>query len=250
MKGVASVLVWVQCLLAFTEAVWANTEKIIFLAPESMNMSYNSSTLDNLHLEILTPDTRSIRRHLPSSFPSAESSAGSTSWLLLYNLTPSRRYEVRVCWAAIQPTQFLLDLYDPSDVWKNAELTSSLVQSRQGHEVVSGSRLEPLLLQAHNGDIGAYKTPSVLFLRIRAVANYYSEDAARMAQVEPPLVDIILDPYVFGILPESLVSTVVYITVVAIWAVLLARRIVSWIRRLIGTKKPFEKAATAQKKTI
>ncbi|KAL2759526.1 hypothetical protein ACRALDRAFT_2023707 [Sodiomyces alcalophilus JCM 7366] len=246
MKGVVSVLVWVQCLCALVETVWANTEKIIFLGPEDTSMSYNSSTLDDLHLDVLTPAARSIRRHIPASFPTTESPFGTTSWLLLYNLTASRRYEVRVCWAAIQPTQFLLDIYKPGDVWEDPELASSLVQSGRGQEAVSDDGQEPLPFQPYDGAMGY---PSAIFLRVRAAADYYSEDAARMAQVEPPLVDIIMDPYVLGIIPESLMSTVAYVIVIAVLAILLSRHIVSRIRRLIGTDKTFERNATAQKKT-
>lgn len=102
MRGVVSVLVWIQCLWFFTGTVWANTEKIIFLAPEGTSIfPHQTSVLDNLYLDVLTPQVSSIRRHLPVSFPTAESPSGTTSWLLLYNLTASRRYELRVCWAAI-----------------------------------------------------------------------------------------------------------------------------------------------------
>lgn len=93
------------------------------------------------------------------------------------------------------------------------------------------------------------RNSSALFLRIRAAADYYSEDAVRMARVEPPLVDIILDPYVLGVIPESLTSIVAYITVISALAVVLSRHIVSWIGKIIGTEKRVGQNATAPKKT-
>lgn len=71
---------------------------------------------------------------------------------------------------------------------------------------------------------------SVLFLRILAAADYYSDNPERMAKVEPVLVDIILDPYIYNVLPHSLAPTAAYIVAVAILAWYVSQHIRRWIQ--------------------
>ena len=59
---------------------------------------------------------------------------------------------------------------------------------------------------------------SVLFLQIFAAADYFSMNETLMANVPPVLVDIILDSYLIGIFPRSLVPTAGYILAVAIFS--------------------------------
>jgi hypothetical protein len=66
-------------------------------------------------------------------------------------------------------------------------------------------------------------TDSVLFLRIRAAADYFSLDKALMENVPPVRADVILDPFLWNVFPRSLVPTAGYVCVVAVVAVLLAR---------------------------
>lgn len=87
----------------FVTCVRANTEKTIFLGPEPVslnNIPIPHSTLSDLHLHTLTPDNGTIHTGLPAQFPSPDHPYGTATWLLLDHLTPSQRYEVRVCWAA------------------------------------------------------------------------------------------------------------------------------------------------------
>ena len=53
----------------------------------------------------------------------------------------------------------------------------------------------------------------------------------------PPLVnvDIILDPFLFNVLPESLLATIGYIIFVAAAAYLVSRRIVPMLHGIIAT---------------
>lgn len=53
-----------------------------------------------------------------------------------------------------------------------------------------------------------------------------------MNEVPPVYVDVILDPYVFNLLPRSLLPTIGYIIVVAILSWSMARRISSWIQSI------------------
>lgn len=71
---------------------------------------------------------------------------------------------------------------------------------------------------------------SVLFLRIRAAADYFSLDRALMENVPPVLADVILDPFLWNVFPRSLLPTAGYVCVVATVAVLLAR----WMMGALG----------------
>ena len=78
---------------------WANVEKIIFLTP-SVNPETAYLDLTTLNLDVLSPNKKTIRRHLPATFANSTNQVGTTTWLLLENLVGQQRYEVRICWAA------------------------------------------------------------------------------------------------------------------------------------------------------
>lgn len=78
----------------------ANVEKTIFLAPPTTTIPSEAPGLDDLGLQRLSPQNAVVRTHLNASFPTAEAPAGTDSWFFLENLTPGRRYEVRICWLA------------------------------------------------------------------------------------------------------------------------------------------------------
>jgi len=89
--------------------VSANTEKVIFLGPEAVELSTSRPHLQDLRLQTLAPLSSSwapdllssLRLYQPVVFPSEASVRGTDSWYLLDDLVPRQRYEVRVCWAAI-----------------------------------------------------------------------------------------------------------------------------------------------------
>lgn len=88
----------------------ANTEKAIFLGPETVNIPQTHPNLEDLHIDTLTPDNWAIRTHLGAQFPTNSSKFGKATWLVLDKLTEGQRYEVRVCWAAtVSLEQFLLN---------------------------------------------------------------------------------------------------------------------------------------------
>lgn len=70
----------------------------------------------------------------------------------------------------------------------------------------------------------------MLFLRVRAAADYFSTDEALMRNVEPVAVDLILDPFLWNVFPRSLVPTAGWIVVVAVVAVFVAR----WVGAELG----------------
>jgi hypothetical protein len=59
---------------------------------------------------------------------------------------------------------------------------------------------------------------SLLFLRVRAAADFYSTNRTLMLHPTTVAVDIILDPYLFNILPRSLAPNIFLVIVVAICA--------------------------------
>lgn len=79
----------------------ANVEKIIFSAPPPSFIPLASPSLEDLHLDALTPAALSLTRNVSRVFPSESAPRGLESWYLLDNLSEGQRYELRICWAAI-----------------------------------------------------------------------------------------------------------------------------------------------------
>ncbi|KAI0181230.1 hypothetical protein GGR52DRAFT_24635 [Hypoxylon sp. FL1284] len=211
-------------------AACANTEKAIFLGPATINIPSAHPTLDDLHIDVLTPSDSAIRTHLDARFPNVSLPHGKATWLILDELTVGQRYEVRVCWAATQPTAFRMATYEFQTVFETPELISELSeyswsrQSLQGHQ-------EPHHEPSRNPRAsGSEREASVLFLQILAAADYYTMNKTLMRDVPPVYVDIILDPFVFNVLPRSLLPTVGYIVVLAIASWFISRHISIWIR--------------------
>jgi len=91
------------CLLVlcfFASIISANTEKIVFVAPEAVSLSQSGPSLTELNLDALTPSQSTLRTSLAVTFPHETSPLGNQSWYILSGLDPGRRYEVRICWAA------------------------------------------------------------------------------------------------------------------------------------------------------
>ena len=87
-------------LLWLSSIALANVEKVIFLGPESLPLEAHRSSINNLNLEILTPQSSTLRTKLLPQFPSKDATDGSQAWLFVHGLTAGTRYEIRICWAA------------------------------------------------------------------------------------------------------------------------------------------------------
>lgn len=61
-----------------------------------------------------------------------------------------------------------------------------------------------------------YHDSSSLFLLLESAADYFTHNETLMTIVPPVHADIILDPYLFNVLPESLIPTAAYLVFVAI----------------------------------
>lgn len=94
-------LTCVLVLFSLVTRVSANVEKVIFVAPPALPNRDIHSAVDELQVHKFDPLASSIRLHLPVIFPNATYEQGLASWYILDDLEPGRRYEVRICWAAI-----------------------------------------------------------------------------------------------------------------------------------------------------
>ncbi|KAK7733064.1 hypothetical protein SLS53_007581 [Cytospora paraplurivora] len=211
-----------------TSLVSANVEKTIFLGPGPVNVPHQHPTLSDLNIDSLTPEAWSLRTHLEAIFPTEELARGKSTWLILDNLTEGQRYEVRICWLATQPTDFHLETYTLPTVFDTPELITSLYN----YSISRPPALATTTTGAHPSS--GERQSSVLFLRIDAAASYFSHDRALMEHPEPVVADIILDPFVYNVLPRTLVPTVGYVVLIAALSWVLSTLLVMpWVRGLM-----------------
>jgi len=227
---------WIALLLLCLAAplVTANVEKAIFLGPPLINVPLQQPTLSSLNLDTLTPENSTIRTQLPRSFQTGES-PGQTTWLILDGLAEGQRYELRVCWSAMEPTAFDIETFDVEHVFETPELIQSLSDFAYSR---IGTAADPADVTTNETE----QTSSVLFVRIITAADYYSDYTELMENPPPVLVDLILDPFLFNVLPRSLLPTGGYIVCVAIAAWFVASHITSQIKSFA------EGSSTIQKK--
>ncbi|PVH82912.1 hypothetical protein DL98DRAFT_413996 [Cadophora sp. DSE1049] len=224
--------VFTLLLLLQTCRVFANTEKVIFLGPSSLQVPAAHPTLEDLQLESISPKHWALRTHIQAEFPTNISQYGQTSWYLLNRLQEGQRYEVRICWAATQPTSFRLDTFDLPTVFETPELITSLAQYSETRQTEVMEDLQPKESQGEKKSKTHDELSSTLFLRVFAAADYYTTNKTLMEEVPPVYVDLILDPFIFNVFPRSLVPTAAYITLIAIGSWYLAKYISGWINTL------------------
>jgi len=99
----------------------------------------------------------------------------------------------------------------------------------------SESRLQDQ--EALGGEVDGNTSPSrskstALFLKISAAADFFSSNKTLMREPPPVLVDLILDPYLLNLLPQSLVPTVAYIVAIAVLSWFLSSHIFTWLGEL------------------
>ncbi|KAL0470744.1 hypothetical protein QR685DRAFT_524501 [Neurospora intermedia] len=221
----------------FSSLVLANVEKTIFLGPSSSPSEKENVIKDDQaaqrwlatklhHIHTLTPtpnDRSSLRTRLNRVFPSADHPRGEDAWFLLEGLTDRQRYEVRVCWAATQPTNFYMETYTPKEVITTPHLAGSLMEYLPAVSPQSqhsgGFSLSP----------SSSSSSAVLLLHISAAADYFTSNASLMLHPPPVDVDIILDPFLFNVLPRSLVPTIGWIIVVAVAGWVVSKRVASFL---------------------
>ncbi|OQV06209.1 hypothetical protein CLAIMM_10814 [Cladophialophora immunda] len=215
-------LLWPYC-------TFANVEKVIFLAPAADNLPQDAS-IDNLFLTRLSEQHPSVRTHVNASFPTTDAPKGTESWFLLEGLRPGGRYELRICWLATQPTSFWLYTHSLDHAFATPDLLTSLSAYAYARHAQLGSEdSQRLLLRKAKADT-SHIGSTFLFLQVFAAADYFSLNQTLMEVVPPVAVDVILDPYLFNILPRSLAPTGLYLLVIAVGAWFLS----AWIARLLA----------------
>ncbi|EGE04561.1 hypothetical protein TEQG_03432 [Trichophyton equinum CBS 127.97] len=219
----------------FVGLALANVEKTMFISP---NVDMAQSALLNVKLKALSPSAPSIRERLEAAFPTDMAPSGKRSWYRLEGLVPGQRYEVRVCWLATQPTEFTLSTHQPSEILQSLNLLASLAEFSeiQAYRNKNSTSL---------GGTSVRPAGVTLYLVIDAAADYFTSDKGLMADVPPVLVDLILDPYIFNILPTSLVPTLGYVLVSAVLAWFISRYI--WLQ-LSATAKALDVDAEKESK--
>lgn len=243
-------------------SVLGNTEKVIFLAPGSLNIPVEHPTLEDLQLEALSPQHWSLRMHIEAEFPTDSSKYGRSSWYLLHSLQEGQRYEVRICWAATvnsiafllrartdsmqQPTSFRLETYDLSTVFETSELIQSLARYSEGRQpdLLDAESQQPSVAKHEKSKHTPEDGSSTLFLQVFAAADYYTMNKTLMENVPPVFVDIILDPYILNIFPRSLLPTAAYIIILAIGGWFLAKYISAYIQNVAKLDIDAEKKNT------
>lgn len=103
-----------------------------------------------------------------------------------------------------QPTSFNIDAFTLPQVLEDE---GGLFYSLSSHFKLRSDATEPLA--AHG--LGPSNTSRML-LRVQSAADYFTHDAALMTSAPPVRVDIVLDPYVGNILPNSLLFVIIFAT--------------------------------------
>lgn len=114
-----------------------------------------------------------------------------------------------------QPTGFALDTYELDTVLGTPELIQSLSEYAYTRQLDPSDEGEPQVYDS-SSSTSKEREASLLLLHIRAAADYFTHDAALMKDPPPVLVDLILDPYTFNLVPRSLLPTIGYIVLVSV----------------------------------
>lgn len=183
-------MIWISLLLTLLSIFKrssANTEKTIFLGPEPINVPDLKPSFENLDLITLNPQQSTVRLPLQRAFPNSSHPKGLSSWYLLSNLEKDRRYEVRICWAATEPTEFWLQEHTVDHVFDTSALISDLATFSEAnnhdprHFSASAQALKGVKVEGHQ---------SLLFLHIHSAADYFTTNETLMTDPPPVLVDI------------------------------------------------------------
>ncbi|KAK0508354.1 hypothetical protein JMJ35_009438 [Cladonia borealis] len=240
-------LAFLQILACCVLLVLGNVEKTIFLGPELIRVPQQHPNLQDLFLDTLSPSTSTLRLKLPAAFSKPNAERGEASWFLLDGLRQHQRYEVRLCWAATQPTSFNFDLFTLNEVFNTPSIITSLA-------VYSESRQDyPSVINTPRPASAGADPVSILFLRVEASADYFTTNKTLMQNVPPVNVDIILDPYVFGVFPRSLAPTAAYLVIIAVLAWYLSGYIWQRLHQIAqessGKDAPFNTSTASGRKT-
>ena len=111
-------------------------------------------------------------------------------------------------------------MYNISEVFDTPELIQALAAYA---EEPNRKRSEPSRSLARSRE-------SVLFLRVRAAADFFTTNKELMSSPPPVDVDLILDPYVINVFPRSLGPTAAYIVALAFVAWIVSGAVWKFLR--------------------
>ncbi|RPB22303.1 hypothetical protein L211DRAFT_347441 [Terfezia boudieri ATCC MYA-4762] len=185
--------------LTFLPSAIANVEKVIFLLnpPPDPPLQLTRIPSNLLRLNPNSPRL-STTLDLTTNITGRERDAGgnggigegeSTIWAVLEKLILGKRYEVRIIWAATEPAKFELEVFTGKE-------------------------------EANNGALGSSQG-IVMYLRVLAKKDPYNPD--------PVKIELILDPFLWNILPESLLCIGVVVVLVAGAAWWVSGRVERWL---------------------
>lgn len=131
-----------------------------------------------------------------------------------------------------QPTAFHLETFSLDHVFETPELITSLYNHSMSRQTSASSSSSPSTSKSIKQ---TERQSSILFLRLSAAAEYFTMNSTLMNHPEPVLADIILDPFLFNILPRTLVPTVGFVVFVALVSWILGVKVVRpWLTALVG----------------
>lgn len=125
-----------------------------------------------------------------------------------------------------------MDVYELDTVWDTPELMQSLADYAYSRQSSTDSQED-----REEGE----RSASVLLLQIKASADYFTDDAALMRDPPPVLVDLILDPYLYNLIPRSLVPTIGFLVLVGLVAWFVARSVASKLQLIAVAGESREK---------
>lgn len=125
-----------------------------------------------------------------------------------------------------------MDVYELDTVWDTPELVQSLADYAYSRQSSTDSQED-----REEGE----RSASVLLLQIKASADYFTDDAALMRDPPPVLVDLILDPYLYNLIPRSLVPTIGFLVLVGLVAWFVARSVASKLQSIAVAGESREK---------
>ncbi|CCU82443.1 unnamed protein product [Blumeria hordei] len=218
-------------LLLSVSLVLSNTEKTTLVGPKRIDPFYWHTALSQIDLKVLSPHHTPFRTHIKSTFPNNLSKIGRTSWFILGDLIEGQKYEVRICWAATQPTMFRIKTHEfhresdipklVTEMMKSGDVGSSDPQVKFFHTNLTSSI-------ALDQDIEL----STVLLQLDAAADYYTWNKELMQEVPHVRVDIIVDPYIFNIFPQSLLLTMVYISLLFVGSCIFSTIVVGMLESI------------------
>ena len=137
----------------------------------------------------LSPSNWRLHTDLAAAFPGPDTPLGTEAWFLLEGLTQHQRYEVRICWAAtvrfpivglpIVSSDLIIEDFNTPDLITGLAAFSESCQISPKRQYSTSRLLE-----------ASVSPSSLLFLRVFAAADYYSENESLMHNVPPVNVDI------------------------------------------------------------